>query len=95
MNDQGGRARSLRDDITWLERSLHDGELVRKLRDVLDERPMLALGAAAGVGLVLGGLPRGALTVLLGVGTRVGTRMAGAWFQREFLESADAQERHS
>jgi hypothetical protein len=92
MNRDGnGRARSLRGDLGWLEQSLHNGELVRKLRDVVDEKPTLALGAAAGLGLVLGGLPRGALTVLLGFGTR----MAGAWLKREFLESADAQERHS
>jgi hypothetical protein len=91
MNDGNGRAHTLRGDIAWLEESLHNGELLRRLRDVVDERPTLALGAAAGVGLVLGGLPRGALTVLLGVGTR----MAGAWMQRQFLGSADAQERSS
>lgn len=90
MNDDG-RTRTLRGDIAWLEESLHNGDLVQRLRDVVDERPGLALGAAAGLGLVLGGLPRGALTVLLGVGTR----MAGAWIQREFLGSAEAQETHS
>ena len=86
-----GGARTLRGDLSWLEQSLHNGDLVQKLRGVVDERPTLALGAAAGLGLVLGGLPRGAITVLLGFGTR----MAGAWLQREFLGSADAQERHS
>lgn len=91
MNDGNGRSRSLRADIGWLEESLHNGELLQRLRDVVDERPKLALGAAAGIGLVLGGLPRGALTVLLGLGTRA----AGAWLQREFLGSADAQETHS
>jgi hypothetical protein len=90
MNDDG-RARSLREDIAWLEESFRNGDLARRLRDVVDERPGLALGAAAGIGLVLGGLPRGAITVLLGVGTR----MAGAWLQREFLGSADAQETRS
>jgi hypothetical protein len=90
-----GQARSLRADIAWLEESFRNGELVRRLRHVVEEKPTLALGAAAGLGLVLGGLPRGALTVLLGLGTRFGTRMAGAWLQREFLGSADAQETHS
>jgi hypothetical protein len=63
--------------------------LRRTLRDTVDEQPALALGAAAGIGFLLGGgLSRGALTVLFGIGTR----MAGAWLEQEFLERADAQE---
>ena len=89
MND--ARPRSLRGDISWLEQSLQNGELLRQLRGVVEERPRLALGAAAGVGFLLGGLPRAALTAVLGVGTR----MAGTWLQREFLGSANAQERQS
>jgi hypothetical protein len=90
MSD-GNTGRTLRGDISWFEESLQNGDLVRRLRDVVEERPGLALGAAAGIGFVLGGLPRGALTVLLGVGTR----MAGAFLQREFLGSANAQETRS
>jgi hypothetical protein len=74
------RARSLPADLARLEETL---------RDTVAEQPALALGAAVGIGFLLGGgLSRGALTVLLGVGTR----MAGAWLQQEFLERADAQE---
>jgi hypothetical protein len=91
MNDGNGRARTLRGDVSWLEEGLENGDLVRRLREVIEARPGLALGAAAGIGFVLGGLPRGALTVLLGVGTR----MAGAYMQREFLGSANAQEKSS
>ena len=76
------RARSsLSADIARLEETL---------REVVAEQPVLTMGAAAGIGFLLGGgLPRGALTLLLGIGTR----MAGAWLEREFLETgADAQE---
>lgn len=73
-------SRSLTADLARLEETL---------RDVVDEQPILTMGAAAGIGFLLGGgLPRGALTLLLGIGTR----MAGAWLEREFLERADAQE---
>ena len=78
-------------DLSQFEETLETGarELRQKLRDTVEDQPVLAVGAAAGVGFLLGGgLPRGALTLLLGVGTRV----AGAWLQREFLERADAQE---
>jgi hypothetical protein len=74
------RGRSLNRDLAQLEETL---------RDAVGEQPALTLGAAAGVGFLLGGgLPRGAITLLLGIGTR----MAGAWLEREFLERADAQE---
>lgn len=85
------RVRSLHGDLSNLEESLEAAtkDLRQKLRDTVDEQPVLAVGAAAGIGFLLGGgLSRGALTLLLGVGTR----MAGAWLQREFLERADAQE---
>jgi len=88
---EGARARSLLGDLSQVEESLEAAarEFHRKLRDTVEDQPVLAVGAAAGVGFLLGGgLPRGALTLLLGVGTR----LAGAWLQREFLERADAQE---
>jgi hypothetical protein len=88
---EGARARSLLGDLSQLEEALETAarDLQLKLRDTVEDQPVLAVGAAAGVGFLLGGgLSRGALTLLLGVGTR----MAGAWLQREFLESADAQE---
>jgi len=89
---EGARARSLLGDLSEFEEGLEAAvrDLHQKLRDTVEEQPVLAVGAAAGVGFLLGGgLPRGALTLLLGVGTRV----AGAWLQREFLERADAQEK--
>ena len=88
---EGARARSLLGDLSQFEEALETAarDLQQKLRDTVEDQPALAVGAAAGVGFLLGGgLSRGALTLLLGVGTR----MAGAWLQREFLESADAQE---
>jgi hypothetical protein len=73
-------ARSLGADLEWLEEGLR--ELVR-------EQPVLTVGAAAGLGFLLGGgPPRGVVTLLLGIGAR----MAGAWLEQEFLERADAQE---
>jgi hypothetical protein len=48
------------------------------LRDTVSEQPLLAMGAAAGIGFFLGGgLTRGAVTLLLGAGAR----LAGEWFQ--------------
>lgn len=77
---KGAPTRSLGGDLSQLE---------EELRDAVGEHPALALGAAAGIGFVLGGgLPRGAFTLLLGIGTR----MAGAWLEREFRERANAQE---
>jgi hypothetical protein len=68
------------------------GDLARleeTLREVVADAPVLTLGAAAGIGFLLGGgLPRGALTLLLGFGAR----MAGAWVEQEFLGRAHAQE---
>lgn len=77
---EGTPDRSLGGDLARLEETL---------RGIVDEQPILTMGAAAGIGFLLGGgLPRGTLTLLLGIGTR----MAGAWLEREFLERADAQE---
>jgi hypothetical protein len=61
----------------------------RILRDTVSTTPLLAVGAAAGLGFLIGGgLPRGSLGLFVGVGAR----MAGAWLQREFLENPDTQE---
>ena len=89
---EDARARSLLGDLSRFEEALEIAtrDLEQKLRDTIEDQPVLALGAAAGVGFLLGGgVSRGALTLLLGVGTR----MAGNWLQREFLEGADAQEK--
>lgn len=86
------REHTLQADLLRLQESVERtaGEADRKLRDGVSAQPLLAVGAAAGLGLLLGGglLPRGALTLLLGVGAR----LAGAWLQQEFLEHADTQE---
>jgi hypothetical protein len=84
-------ARSLTDDLARLEKVFEAAtrDLRRTLRETVDEQPAIALGAAAGIGFLLGGgLSRRALTVLFGVGTR----MAGAWLQQEF---SNAQTRRS
>lgn len=84
-------ARTLQADLSRLQQSVESavGEADEKLRDAISAQPLLTIGAAAGLGFLLGGgLPRGTLTVLL----EVGTRMAGAWLQQEFLEHSDIQE---
>ena len=74
------QTRSLSADFSRIEETL---------RDAVDEQPVLTVGAAAAIGFLLGGgFSRGGHTVLLGIGARMGT----AWFEREFLEGADAQE---
>lgn len=85
------REHTLQADLRRLQASAESaaGEADRLLRDTVSAQPLLAVGAAAGLGFLLGGgLPRGALTLLLGVGAR----LAGAWLQQEFLEHADTQE---
>ena len=91
-NARGGR--SLEADLLRLEERLAHtaGEADRALRDAVSAQPVLVVGAAAGLGFLLGGgLPRGALTLLIGVGAR----LAGAWLQQEFLEPPDTQENES
>jgi hypothetical protein len=88
---KGAREHTLQADLLRLQESVEHtaGEADRKLRDAVSAQPLLTVGAAAGLGFLLGGgLPRGALTMLLGVGAR----LAGAWLQQEFLEHADTQE---
>lgn len=78
--DKAEQTRSLSADFARIE---------EKVREAVDEQPVLTVGAAAAVGFLIGGgFSRAGLTVLLGIGARMGT----AWFEREFLESADAQE---
>jgi hypothetical protein len=92
MNDTAEQAaRTLQSDLARLQESLGSvaREADRRLRDLVAERPLLAVGAAAGIGFILGrGLPRGTGTLLLGAGTR----LAGTWLQQEFLQRAHAQE---
>jgi hypothetical protein len=84
--------RTLREDLGRLQEGL-DGvarEADRRLRDAVSAQPLLVLGAAAGLGFVLGRtLPRGSATLLLGAGAR----LASAWLEQEFLGRADAQEK--
>lgn len=87
-------SRTLQADLLRLQESFEQtaGEADRKLRSAVDAQPLLAVGAAAGLGFLLGGgLPRGAVTVLLGIGAR----MAGAWLQQEFLEPSYEEENES
>jgi hypothetical protein len=94
----GGNARGyghdLAADLMRLQERLEQaaGTADRTLGDAVSARPLLAVGAAAGLGFLLGGgLPRAAVTVLLGVGVR----LAGAWLQQELFESPDTQEEPS
>ena len=84
-------ARNLQADLRRLQANVEGaaGEAERVVLATVAAQPLLAVGAAAGVGFLIGGgLPRGAITMLLGVGAR----MAGAWLQQEFLEHRDDQE---
>ena len=84
-------ARNLQADLSRLQANFEGaaGEAERMVRSTVSAQPLLAVGAAAGVGFLIGGgLPRGAITMLLGVGAR----MAGAWLQQEFLEHSDSKE---
>jgi hypothetical protein len=83
--------RSLQGDLARLQEHLGAAavEVDRTLRDAVSAQPLLAVGAAAGLGFLLGGgLTRAAATLLLGAGAR----LAGAWLDQEFLERAHAQE---
>jgi len=83
--------RTLRGDLSRWRANAGDavGGADRLLRDAVAAEPLLAVGAAAGVGFLLGGgVPRGAVTTLLAVGGR----MATAWLQRELFENPKEQE---
>ena len=82
-------APSQRRDSQWGEqarRTLRDDAACvgRRLRDEIETKPMFAVVAAACVGFALGGgIPRGALTVLLGMGVRAaGSRLSEAIIER-------------
>jgi hypothetical protein len=61
----------------------------RLLRESVEAQPVLTAGAALGIGfLVGGGLPRGAVTLLLGVGGR----LAASWLSEELLARPDERE---
>jgi hypothetical protein len=86
-----GRRRTLQGDLHRLQERFGQSaaEADRMLRDAASAQPLLTVGAAAGLGFVLGGgLSGGAVTVLLGVGAR----LAGTWLQQEFLESPHPEE---
>jgi hypothetical protein len=69
-------ARSLRGDAT---------RLGRRLAEEIDAQPLHAVVAALVVGFALGGgIPRGAITLLLGVGARA----AGSRLGESILENA-------
>ena len=81
--------RSLHGDLERLQARFGSvaGELDRSLRVAIEAQPLLAVGAAAGVGFLLGGgLTRGAATLLLGAGAR----MVGAWLDEQIHARTDA-----
>ena len=84
-------ARTLEADLRRLQASATDAteQVDRLLHQTVSSAPLLAVGAAAGLGFILGGgLPRGAVGVLFGIGAR----MASAWVEQQFLEQTDNQE---
>jgi hypothetical protein len=67
-------ARTLRSDLEWLcERAETAGrEAEQKIESTVRQEPFLAVGAALGLGFLLGGgVQRSTWTVLLGVGSRM------------------------
>jgi len=88
MNEE---PRTLQGDLSRLQESLGSvvGEAERRLRLAVTEQPLLALGAAAGLGFLLGGgISRSAAGLVIGAGAR----LAGAWLEQEFNQRANAQE---
>lgn len=88
----GGR--SLRGDLRWISDGAGDlsSRADTALRDLVRTDPGLAIGAAAGLGFLIGGgIPRGAVTVLLGIGVRMG----GEWLQELFLETIQDKEQET
>jgi hypothetical protein len=83
------RQRTLESDLQKLRVVAHEAEAL--LRETIARAPYLTTAAAGGIGFLLGGgLPRGAVTLLLGAGARAGARLATAWLSQEILErSAD------
>lgn len=72
------------DPTEWRATALGAAEEAdRLLHASVRAHPLGTLGIAAGVGFVLGiGLPRGAVTMLLGVGAR----FAGSWLRQEIAQ---------
>lgn len=88
------RGRSLRSDLRWISGGAGDlsARADTALREIVRTDPGLAIGVAAGLGFLMGGgVPRGAVTVLLGVGARMG----GAWLQDLFLETLQDKEQET
>ena len=86
-----GNARSLRGDLRRISEGAGDlsARADSALREVVRTDAGLAIGAAAGLGFLIGGgIPRGAVTVLLGFGARMGS----AWLQDLFLETLQDKE---
>lgn len=73
--DQAASVRTLADDAS---------RVVRRLRAEVDGNPFVAVVASACLGFALGGgIPRGVITVLLGVGVRAaGSRLGEAMIER-------------
>lgn len=85
--------RTLRSDLEQARAAAVDAsrKVDQVLRETVSEQPVLAVGAAAGLGFLLGGGMRSsAITVLLGVGAR----MAGAYLEREFSPQSANEATH-
>ena len=85
--------RTLRSDLEQAREAAVDAsrKVDQVLRETVSGQPVLAVGAAAGLGFLLGGGMRSsAVTVLLGVGAR----MAGAYLEREFNPQSANESSH-
>lgn len=83
--------RTLRSDLQQVRTSATEASRTadRVLRETVSEQPVLVVGAAAGIGFLLGGGMRSSVvTLLLGVGAR----MAGAYLEREFSPQSRDEE---
>ena len=75
----GNHARQIHHDVHALAAAVQDAadDLERYVTEQVEQRPYITLGAAAGVGFVLGGGLRSRLTaVLFGAATRVAMALA-------------------
>jgi ElaB/YqjD/DUF883 family membrane-anchored ribosome-binding protein len=76
--------RTLRSDLEGLRLRAASAKsgVERLLSEAVRAQPFTATAAAAGIGFLLGGgLPRGAMVLLVGTATRI----AGAWLSNEIL----------
>jgi hypothetical protein len=84
-------APSLEGDLSQLKANATRAaaKIDRCVQDAVAAEPIVAVGAAAGLGFLIGGgVSRASIKGLAGIGAR----MVGAWLAKEFLERPPTQE---